>query len=209
MKTALSIFFWMFAALILIAGNSRLEAQTGSVGNPVNIRGKITGLKGQELLVAAPNGETRVTLSDKTIIRQELPIKFADIAPGMYLGTTAEKQPDGIFRASEVHVFSEDQRGTSEGHKPMPNGPTPGSTMTNGNVERVEDDAVKDVKGRIMSVKYKDGEVKVFVPPDVPVIKRVIAGRDALKPGAEVSLQATQGPDGAVSASQITIRASK
>jgi hypothetical protein len=209
MKTAPSIFFWIFAALILIAGNSRLEAQTGSVGNPVNIRGKITGLKGQELLVAAPNGETRVTLSDKTIIRQELPIKFADIAPGMYLGTTAEKQPDGIFRASEVHVFSEDQRGTGEGHKPMPNGPTPGSTMTNGNVERVEDDAVKDVKGRIMSVKYKDGEVKVFVPPDVPVIKRVVVNRDALKPGAEVSLQATQGPDGAVSASQITIRASK
>ena len=209
MKTSPSIFFWMFAAFTFIAGNSRLEAQTGTAGNSVNIRGKVTGLKGQDLSVAAPNGETRVLLSDKTIIRQELPIKFADIGPGMYLGTTAEKQPDGIFRASEVHVFSEDQRGTSEGHKPMPNGPTPASTMTNGNVEKVEDVAMKDVKGRVMSVKYKDGEVKVFVPPDVPVIKRVVVNRDALRSGAEVSVTAAPAADGAMTATQITVRAAK
>jgi hypothetical protein len=136
-------------------------------------------------------------------------IKLSDIAPGMYLGTTAEKQPDGIFRASEVHVFSEDQRGTGEGHKPMPNGPTPASTMTNGNVEKVEDLAVKEVKGRVMSVKYKDGEVKVFVPPDTPVIKRVVVNRDTLKSGAEVSVTAAPGADGSMTATQITIRASK
>jgi hypothetical protein len=208
MKISPSIFFWMFAALIF-AGNARLEAQTGTAGNPVNIRGKVTGLKGQDLSVAAPSGETRVLLSDKTIIRQELPIKFSEITSGMYLGTTAEKQPDGIFRASEVHVFSEEQRGTGEGHKPMPNGPTPASTMTNGNVERVEDVAMKDVKGRVMSVKYKDGEVKVIVPPDVPVIKRVVVNRDALKPGAEVSVTAAPGADGAMTATQITVRAGK
>lgn len=208
MKASL-IFLWIFAALVFVAGNSRLEAQTGTAGNSVNIRGKVTGLKGQDLSVAAPNGEVRVTLSDKTIVRQEFPIKSADIAPGMYLGTTAEKQPDGIFRASEVHVFPEDQRGTGEGHKPMPNGPTPNSTMTNGNVERVEDVSVKDVKGRVMSVKYKDGEVKVFVPPDVPLIKRVVVNRDALKSGAEVSVTAAPGADGSMTATQITIRAGK
>jgi hypothetical protein len=208
MKASL-IFLWIFAALILIAGNSRLEAQTGTAGNSVNIRGKVTGLKGQDLSVAAPNGETRVMLSDKTIIRQELPMKFSEITSGMYLGTTAEKQSDGLFRASEVHVFSEDQRGTGEGHKPMPNGPTPASTMTNGNVERVEDVAMKDVKGRVMSVKYKDGEVKVIVPPDVPVIKRVVVNRDALKPGAEVSVTAAPGADGSMTATQITVRAGK
>jgi len=208
MKASL-IFLWIFAALVFVAGNSRLEAQTGTAGNSVNIRGKVTGLKGQDLSVAAPNGEVRVTVPDKAVIRQEMAIKLSDIAPGMYLGTTAEKQPDGMFRASEVHVFSEDQRGTGEGHKPMPNGPTPNSTMTNGNVERVEDVAVKDVKGRVMSVKYKDGEVKVFVPPDVPLIKRVVVNRDALKSGAEVSVTAAPGADGSMTAIQITIRAGK
>jgi hypothetical protein len=208
MKASL-IFLWIFAALIFIAGNSRLEAQTGTAGSPVNIRGKISALKGQDLSVAAPNGEARVMLSDKTVIRQEISIKFSEITSGMYLGTTAEKQPDGIFRASEVHVFSEDQRGTGEGHRPMPNGPTPNSTMTNGNVEKVEDLAVKEVKGRVMSVKYKDGEVKVFVPPDTPVIKRVVVNRDTLKSGAEVSVTAAPGADGSMTATQITIRASK
>jgi hypothetical protein len=208
MKASL-IFLLIFAALVFVVGNSRLEAQTGTAGNSVNIRGKVTGLKGQDLSVAAPNGEVRVTVPDKAVIRQEMAIKLSDIAPGMYLGTTAEKQPDGIFRASEVHVFSEDQRGTGEGHKPMPNGPTPNSTMTNGNVERVEDVAVKDVKGRVMSVKYKDGEVKVFVPPDVPLIKRVVVNRDALKSGAEVSVTAAPGADGSMTATQITIRAGK
>lgn len=208
MKASL-IFLWIFAALVFVVGNSRLQAQTGLAGNPVNIRGKVTALKGQDLSVAAPNGEVRVTVPDKAVIRQEMAIKLFDIAPGMYLGTTAEKQPDGIFRASEVHVFSEDQRGTGEGHKPMPNGPTSNSTMTNGNVERVEDVAVKDVKGRVMSVKYKDGEVKVIVPPDVPVIKRVVVNRDALKPGAEVSVTAAPGADGSMTATQITIRAGK
>jgi hypothetical protein len=207
MKTA--IFVGTFAALVFVVGNFGLQAQTGSGGNSVNVRGKVTALKGQELSVAAPNGETRVALSDKTVIRQELPMKFSEITSGMYLGTTAEKQPDGMFRASEVHVFSEDQRGTGEGHKPMPNGPTPASTMTNGNVEKVEDAAVKDVKGRVMSVKYKDGEVKVFVPPDVPVIKRVVVNRDALKPGAEVSVTATPGADGVLGATQITVRAGR
>jgi hypothetical protein len=209
MKTLPSIIFWMFAALILIAGNFRLEAQTGTAGNPVNVRGKITALKGQDLSVAAPNGEVRVTVPDKAVIRQEIAIKLSDIAPGMYLGTTAEKQHDGMFRASEVHVFSEDQRGTGEGHKPMPNGPTPASTMTNGNVEKVEDLAVKDVKGRVMALKYKAGEVKVFVPPDVPMVKRVIGSREALKPGAEVSVTAVQGADGTMTATQITVRAGR
>ena len=57
------------------------------------------------------------------MIRGEMAIKFSDILPGMYLGTTASKQPDGNFLASEVHVFSEDQRGTGEGHRPLGVGP--------------------------------------------------------------------------------------
>ena len=209
MKISQFIFFWMIAALVFIAGDSRLEAQTGAAGSPVNVRGKITAVKGQDVSVAAPNGEARVTVPDKAVIRREVAIKLSDIAPGMYLGTTAEKQPDGMFRASEVHVFSEDQRGTGEGHRPMPNGPTPTSTMTNGNVEKVEDVAVKDVKGRVMSVKYKDGEVKVFVPPDIPVIKRVVVDRDALKTGVEVSVTAAPGGEGVLTATQITVRAAK
>ena len=184
-----------------------LTAPVFSQTVPLAVRGKITSLKGQELVVRAPNGDVKAVLTDKTVIRGETAIKLSDIVTGMYLGTTATKQPDGTFLASEVHVFSEDQRGTGEGHRPLGSDPQSGATMTNANVERVEDVAVRDIKGRLMSLKYKDGEVKVLVPPNIPIVKRAVGDRNLLAVGAEVSLQATRGGDGALSATQITVRA--
>jgi hypothetical protein len=199
--------FFAVLVLVVLAGSAGLHAQVSPSLQPATIRGKVTALKGQELSIAAPNGEFRVAVPEKSVIRQEIAMKLSDIAPGMYLGTTAEKQVDGTFRASEVHVFSEDQRGTGEGHRPSSS--VPNSTMTNASVEKVEDVVVQEVKGRVMSLKFKDGEVNVFVPPGIPIVRRVLVNRDALKPGAEVSLQAAPGPDGTVMANQITIRASK
>jgi len=78
--------------------------------------------------------------------------------------------------------------------------------MTNANVEHVEDIAVKDIKGRLITLKYKGGEVKVLVPPDIPLVKRVLGDRNSLKNGAEVSLQGTQSSGGALEATQVTVR---
>lgn len=194
-------------ALLLLTGGSELKAQVGSSGAPVAIRGKIVSLNGPELVVASPNGDVRVRIGEKTVIRGEVPIKFSEITSGLYLGTTATKQPDGNFLASEVHVFSEDQRGTGEGHRPLGLAPESGATMTNANVERVEDVAVQNVKGRLMTLKYKGGEVKVLVPPDIRLVKRVPGDRSLLKSGAELSIQATRGYDGSLTATQITVRA--
>lgn len=178
-----------------------------SISAPTTIRGKIVWLKGPELIVASPSGDVKLTLSDKTMIRAEVAIKLSDINPDMYLGTTATKQADGNFLASEVHVFSEDQRGTGEGHRPLSSKPQSAATMTNANVERVEDLTVKDIKGRGMTLKYKGGEVRVLVPSDIPVVQRMLADRGALKSGADVSAQALRGADGSLTASQITVRA--
>jgi hypothetical protein len=164
-------------------------------------------LAGQELIVSSANGDVKTILTDKTVIRAETPIKLSEISSGMYLGTTATKQADGTFLASEVHVFSEDQRGTGEGHRPLGSAPQSGATMTNANVEHVEDVEIKDVKGRLVSLKYKDGAVKIVVPPNIPLVKRVRSDRSALKSGVEVSLQGAQTPDGALAATQITVRA--
>lgn len=206
MKVSRSIFLWLFPVVVLFLGSSLLEAQVSPAGKPVTIRGKITSVKGQELLVAAPSGEVLVKVPDTTTIRGEIAVKLSDIAPGMYLGTTAQKQPDGTFRASEVHIFSEAERGAvREGHRPSSS--TPNSTMTNANVEKVEEMAVQDVKGPMLTLKYKDGEVKVFVPPNTPIVQRVPGDRERLKPGAGVVIQAIQATDGSISASQITVGA--
>lgn len=196
----------IIALLLLMAGSER-NAQGASAGALMTIRAKVVTLNGPELLVASPNGDVKVMIGEKTVIRGEVAIKFSEITSGMYLGTTATKQPDGNFLASEVHVFSEDQRGTGEGHRPLGSAPESGATMTNANVERVEDVAVQNVKGRLMTLKYKGGEVKVFVPPDIALVKRVPGDRSLLKPGAELSIQATRGSDGSLTASQITVRA--
>ena len=196
------LFGWM-----LLAGSAQVEAQVGSAGTAVAVAGSLISIQGQDVMVETKSGPERVQLSDKTIIRGEVPIKFSEITSGMYVGATAEKQPDGTFRAARLHVFSEDQRGTGEGHGPLSSAPQSGLTMTNANVETVEDVAVQNVKGRMLTLKYKGGEIKVLVPPDAPV-KRVVGDRSFLRPGAEVSVQVSQAADGSRTARQITVRAS-
>jgi hypothetical protein len=197
--SGLALAFW-----VIFLYHGPVEAQLGNAPAPTNVSGKVVSFKGPELIVATANGDVKVSVGDKTVIRGEVPIKFSEITSGMYLGTTAAKQPDGTFLASEVHVFGEDQRGTGEGHRPLG-----AATMTNANVERVEDVAVRDVKGRLMNLKYKDGEVNVLVPPDIPIVKRVLGDRSTIKTGSEVSVNAAKDTDGSLSALQITVRAVK
>lgn len=197
---------WTAAAIgiAVLLTNSALRAQTRA-----SVNGKMTSLTGQELVVETSSGAAMAKLNDKTVIRGELPIKFSDITAGMYVGATAAKQPDGTFRASRLHVFSEDQRGTGEGHGPLSSAPASGLTMTNANVETVEDVAVQNVRGRMLLLKYKGGETKVLVPPDAVVVKRVVGDSTWLKPGAELSITANRADDGAMTATQITVRAAK
>ncbi|MGE5219829.1 MAG: hypothetical protein ACM3SP_22745 [Chloroflexota bacterium] len=202
-SVTISLLVWLGLAFGL---GFAAEAQTGT--DLLTVRGKITALKGPEVQISGPAGVVKAVISDNTIIRVEEAIRLTELTAGMYLGTTATKQPDGNFLASEVHVFSDDQRGTGEGHRPLRSAPQSGATMTNADVERVEDVTVQNVKGRIMTLKYKGGEIKVIVPPEIPVVKRVVRNREALKAGLDVSLQGRRNADGALSATQITVRAS-
>jgi hypothetical protein len=188
--------------IVVLMTSGALRAQS-----TVSLNGKATSLKGQDLVVETNSGPAAVKLTDKTVIRREVSIKFSDITPGMYVGVTAAKQPDGTFRASRLHVFSEDQRGTGEGHRPLSSAPGSGLTMTNANVETVEDVAVQNVQGRVLLLKYKGGEIKMLVPADTLVVKRVAADSQWLNPGAELSITANRADEGALSATQITVRA--
>lgn len=195
----------LIIGLALIAGSA--QAQTGSAESRVSVNGEISSITGSDLTVQSKTGPVAVKLAGETIVRGEVPVKFSDITSGMYVGATATKQPDGTFRASRLHIFSEDQRGTGEGHRPLGSEPQSGSTMTNANVETVEDVAVQNVKGRMLTLKYKGGEIKVIVPADTPVVKRIVGDRKLLTTGSTVSVTGNRGGDGAIAASQITVRA--
>jgi hypothetical protein len=194
-------------ALALIAGTSaQVIAQVGFGANPVTVTGKIFSMTGLTVTVDSKSGPVVVKLDEKTVIRNEVAVPFSDIASGMYVGATATKQADGTFRASRLHIFSEDQRGVGEGHRPLSSAPQSGQTMTNANVEMVEDVAVENVRGRMLTLKYKGGAIKVVVPENTPVIKRMIGDRQLLRPGATISATGPRAEDGAVVASQITVR---
>jgi hypothetical protein len=166
---------------------------------PVRVRGVIGKVDAHELLVSTKSGD-KVTLklaNDATVTWIE-PIKITAIKPGSFIGTAAVTQPDGTLKALEIQVFPESMRGVGEGHRPWDLGA--GSTMTNGTVGDL-----KVSKGRMLTLTYKGGEQKVFVPPKAPVITYAPATRAALKKGAHVIITAVQNADGTMTATRIGV----
>lgn len=205
MKVSRYVFLSLFVIMVLSWGSTLLDAQVSPAGTAVAIRGKVAAFKGQELLVATSGGEVSVKVLTGITITGEVAARLSDIAPGVYVGASAQKQVDGTFRASQINIFREEERGLLEGHRPQTS--LPNSTMTNANVETIENLTVQDVNGRMLTLKFKGGEVKVFVPPNTPIMRRVAGSRDMLKPGAELRIQGTRAADGVISAAQIIVNA--
>src|SRR5262249_9506188 len=119
--------------------------------------------------------------------------------PGTFLGTAAQAEPDGTFRALEVHIFPESMRGAGEGHRPWER---PGTTMTNANVEAV----VARADGSALTLRYRDGEVTVVVPPAAPIVRFAPGDRSLIVPGASIALfRPTRATDGTLLASRVTV----
>ena len=191
-----------FTALMSLVQFQAAQAQAPQ-GKPATVRGKISAVEKQALKVTTSAGEVLVKLPDDVRIGGVEAAKLSDITAGNYVGTTAVKQADGNLKALEVHIFPESSRGTGEGHRPWDL--QPGSTMTNANVEKVEQVAVEKVQGQLLTLKYKDGEQKVFIPPGTPIVKNVSADQSLLKPGTGVYIPAVRGEDGTLTATRITV----
>ena len=136
--------------------------------------------------------ELKVTLAEKPQIAGIAKASLSDIKQGSFVGITGMPQPDGSQRALEVHIFPESMRGTGEGHYPWDLRPQ--STMTNANVDQL----VTAVDGRTLTLKYKDGEKKIFVPTDVPIVTYVPGDKSDLKVGAKVFIIGVKQSDGTV-----------
>ncbi|HEX2929801.1 MAG TPA: hypothetical protein VHV54_08825 [Candidatus Binatia bacterium] len=195
-----SIFALSFLITVL---QSDLAFSQAPKGRPVTVRGKITAVEGLSLKVATSAGDVLVRFPEDVRIGGVAEAKLSDTSAGNYVGTTAIKQSDGSLKALEVHIFPESSRGTGEGHRPWDL--QPGSTMTNANVEKVEQVAVEKIQGQMLTLKYKDGEQKIFIPPGTPIVRNVSADRSLLKAGTGVYIPAVQGEDGTLMATRITL----
>src|SRR6202048_3795184 len=166
---------------------------------PVRVRGTIDRTEGAVFVVKSRDGtELKIVLAENAVAVGVVKAALADIKPGLFVGIAAMPQPDGTQRALEVLIFPEAMRGTGEGHYPWDLQPK--STMTNANVEQV----VTGVDGHTLTVKYKDGDKKIIVPPDVPIVTFAPGDRADLKPGTKIFIGASKKlPDGTLQAARV------
>jgi hypothetical protein len=133
--------------------------------SPVRVRATIEKIDLPRITVRERNGEVlTLTLADNLTINEVVPIEMSAIQPGSFIGTAALTKADGTLEALEVLVFPEAARGSGEGHYPWDL--MPQSTMTNATVSGLS----QLPKGRELTLRYKDGEKKVVVPEDVPIV---------------------------------------
>lgn len=158
---------------------------------PVRVRGTIERIDGAIYVIKARDGaELRLTVAAKPSIATLVKASLADIKPGFFVGVTSMPQPDGSQKALEVHIFPEAMRGTGEGHYAWDLRPQ--SMMTNADVDQI----VAAVDGRTLTLKYKNGEQKIFVPAETPIVLYEVGDRADLKLGAPVFIVAVKQPDG-------------
>jgi hypothetical protein len=182
---------------LAVAASSALAQQSP----PVRVRGQIEKVDGDLLTINGRDGkQVNVKLADNARVMAMVKASLEDIKPNSYIGVTAMPQTDGSQKAIAIHIFLEAQRGTGEGHRPWD--AQPGSTMTNAAVDTM----VAGVDGQTVTVKYKDGEKKVIIPPTTPIVAYAPSDKGELKPGAQIIIfNAQTQPDGSLVAPAINV----
>jgi hypothetical protein len=171
----------------LVLASAALHAQ-----NTVRVRGTIVSLDGNVLAVKSLQGQDlRILLTDKTGVAYVKALTFAELTPGVGLGTTAVARPDGTLIAREIHTFPASLGVPNEGHRPFED-----ATMTNARVSAT----VQATEGRELTLSWKDGSRKLVVPEGTPIVTSVDADRSFLKPGEYVYLNAQAAADGTLTA---------
>jgi hypothetical protein len=175
-------------------------ALPASAQETLRIRGTVESVDGAVYVVKNRDGaEVKLTITDPPLYVAIVKATMADIKPGQFVGATGVTQPDGSQKAIEVHIFPESMRGTGEGHYDWDL--RPNTKMTNANVEQT----VGGVDGPVLTVKYKDGEKKVFVTPETQVVTYVIGDKADLKPGIKIFVGAAKkGADGTWQTPRVT-----
>ncbi len=167
----------------------------------VRIRGAIEAVDGNVLSIKTREGtDVKVKMTDNVTVFAVIKTGLSEIKQGSYIGVTAMPQPDGVQKAIAVHIFPENQRGAAEGFRPWD--ARAGSSMTNATVA----ETVKGIDGQDILVKYKDGEKKVVVPPDTPIVSFVASDKSEIKPGAKlVIFGAAKKEDGSLEAARVNV----
>jgi hypothetical protein len=168
---------------------------------PMRIRGTIEAVDGPMLTIKTREGsDLKVRMTDNVAVFGVVKTSLSEIKEGSYIGVSAMPEPDGTQKALAVHIFPENQRGAAEGFRPWDL--RPNSTMTNATVA----ETVKGTDGQNILVKYKDGEKKVVVPPETPIVTFVAGDISEVKPGVKIIIfGAAKKEDGTLEANRVNV----
>ncbi len=194
-----------FASLLTaLALTCATGATAFAQGAPARIRGTIVSYAGGVLTVQGAATTYKVALPDNVSVTWLVKTDLANIGPNSFIGTVAVPQADGTLKATEVQILPEALRGRADGTRPWDT--IPNSSMTNATVETIASTMVDKVDGRILTVKYKDTEQKLFVPSNVPIVSYVPGDKSAFTPGAHVIIMsATKTDDGSYTATSVSV----
>jgi len=184
-------------ALVTVLGSATWAQQPPTV----RIRGTIESVDGPLLMIKSREGtDMKVRVTDNVAVFGVAKTAMSEIKPGSYIGVSAMPAPDGTQKALAVHIFPESQRGAAEGFRPWDL--RANSTMTNATVA----ETVAGTDGQNILVKYKDGEKKVVVPPDTPIVTFVAGDKSELKAGAKIIIfGAVKKDDGTLEANRVNV----
>ncbi len=187
---------FLYLAAALLIGATGALAQNAQ---PARVRGTIESLDGLQLTVKTRQGATvQIKLNENYTVQAVTRADLSELQPGSFIGaTTIGTMPDGTLKAAEIHIFPPGRR-PGEGHYGWDL--TPDSLMTNGDVAVVS----APTAGRVIQIKYKDGEKRVTVLPETPVVHFEPGDRSLLKPGVAVFIGTQRQPDGTVTAGNVT-----
>jgi hypothetical protein len=209
--------------------SSSPSATAGTTSAPAitPVRGKLVSVSDSILTVASANGEVRVALVQPVHVYASQPAQLSRVTEGSFVGVTSVPAPDGAQRATEIHIFPEELRGTGEGsylmgqqgggenRARMSNGTVGASRMTNGAASRMTNGAASRMtngaaggqSGGKLTVNYNGGSQTITIPSGVTVTA-IVPAQTKLAAGEDVVALADEQPDGTLRASRVMLTGS-
>jgi hypothetical protein len=196
-------------------------ATTAPAAAPADItpvHGTLASVSDSAITVTTSAGDVRIVVQQPLHVFSRVSSKLSDVTPSSFVGVTSVAQTDGSQRATEIHIFPEELRGTGEGSYLMtPKGgadsSTKKSTMTNGTVSAApkSGEAPRMTNGTIASqgtgtltVNYRGGSQTITVPPNVSVTA-LAPVTTKLAPGTMVVVLGLKQTDGTMTASNLVV----
>jgi hypothetical protein len=183
------------------------------------VRGTIAAVNDTAITVTTATGAKQIFIMPPLHVYERTTSDLAHVTPNSFVGITSVKQSDGSERATEIHIFPEELRGTGEGSRMMEqtgggggggrmtNGSVSGSRMTNGSVagSRMTNGTVGSTGGgTTYTVQYQGGAQTIQIPANVPVTA-IAPSQIKLAVGANVVVLASTGADGRLQASGVML----